>query len=98
MALVWKEYGMNVFVLLEQAARRFPDKGAVYVGEQLYGTYREIHQRSLAIAAGLRSRANVGARVAIASENRPELVEILFAIWAAGMAVVPMNAKLHALE
>jgi acyl-CoA synthetase (AMP-forming)/AMP-acid ligase II len=89
---------VNVFGLLEQAARRFPERGAVYDGEQLYGTYAEIHNRSMSIQAGLRARANVGARVAIASENRPEFVEILFAIWAAGMVVVPLNAKLHALE
>ena len=30
--------------------------------------------------------------------NRPEFLEALFAIWHAGLAAVPMNAKLHAEE
>jgi acyl-CoA synthetase (AMP-forming)/AMP-acid ligase II len=89
---------MNIFGLLENSARRFLGKGAVYEGEQLFATYGELSNRSMALAAGMLSRANVGSRIAIASENRPEIIEILFAIWAAGMVAVPMNAKLHALE
>ncbi|MBP0590453.1 AMP-binding protein [Paraburkholderia sp. LEh10] len=89
---------MNSFTLLEQAARRFPNSPAIYDGDQLYATYNELYQRSLSLAAGLLSYANVGSRVVVASENRPELIEIYFAIWAAGMVVVPVNAKLHPLE
>jgi long-chain acyl-CoA synthetase len=31
-------------------------------------------------------------------KNCPEYWEVLFAIWHAGLAAVPMNAKLHAKE
>ncbi|MFM0757335.1 AMP-binding protein [Paraburkholderia strydomiana] len=89
---------MNIFQFLEQSARRFPGKGAVYDGDHLFATYGELHKRSAAIAAGMLSRTNVGARVAIATENRPELIEILFAIWAAGMVAVPIDAQLGVHE
>jgi len=39
-----------------------------------------------------------GDRVAIAMKNCPEYWEVLFAIWHAGLAAVPMNAKLHPRE
>jgi acyl-CoA synthetase (AMP-forming)/AMP-acid ligase II len=38
------------------------------------------------------------ARIAVVSENRPEYVELLFGIWAAGMIATPINAKLHPRE
>ena len=39
-----------------------------------------------------------GDRVAIASKNQPEYVEIMYGIWWAGLAAVPINAKLHGSE
>ena len=39
-----------------------------------------------------------GARIAIASENRPEIIELMFATWAAECVVVPLNYKLHPRE
>jgi len=39
-----------------------------------------------------------GARIAVASENRPEIVELMFAIWAAERVFVPINYKLHPRE
>ena len=39
-----------------------------------------------------------GVRVAIAMSNCPEYVEVLFAIWYAGLTAVPINAKLHQRE
>ncbi|GLE54617.1 AMP-dependent synthetase, partial [Mycobacterium montefiorense] len=38
------------------------------------------------------------ARIAIATQNRPEIVELMFAIWAAECVVVPINYKLHPRE
>jgi acyl-CoA synthetase (AMP-forming)/AMP-acid ligase II len=89
---------MNLFGLLEQAACRFPDHGAVYRGTDLVWTYSQLRHRALQIASSLRADGNPGDRVVIASENRPEFLEILFGIWAAGMVAVPLNAKLHARE
>jgi acyl-CoA synthetase (AMP-forming)/AMP-acid ligase II len=89
---------MNLFTLLDQAATRFPQRGAVYVGHEPVVTYAELRSRALHLAGGLRSRYGAGDRIAIVSENRPEYVEALFGIWAAGLVAVPVNAKLHPRE
>lgn len=89
---------MNLFSLLTQAASRFPDRGAVYHGERLLLTWRELRDRALCLAASLLRLAGSGARIAIASENRPEIVELMFGIWAAECVVVPVNYKLHPRE
>jgi acyl-CoA synthetase (AMP-forming)/AMP-acid ligase II len=89
---------MNVYNLLEQAARRFPEHGAVYVGSDLRLTYAELRNRTLRLAAALQQRYGEGARVAIASENCAEFVELMFGTWAAGQVIVPLNYKLHPKE
>ena len=89
---------MNLFSLLDQAAVRFPRHGAVYVGTQQVLDYAELRLRALRFAGGLHRRSRAGDRIAIASENLPEYIELLFGIWAAGLVAVPINAKLHARE
>ena len=89
---------MNLFSLLDQAAQRFAPRGAVYRGTELVRTYAELRERALRLAAGLRRRCRPGARIAVASENRPEYLELMFGAWAAECVIVPINAKLHALE
>jgi fatty-acyl-CoA synthase len=89
---------VNLFALLDQAAQRFPDRGAVYQGDRRCCTWRELRDRALHLAGSLRQHCPAGARIAIASENRPEIVELLFAIWAAGSVAVPINYKLHPRE
>lgn len=39
-----------------------------------------------------------GARIALATENSPFFLQLLYACWHAGLCPVPMNAKLHAKE
>jgi acyl-CoA synthetase (AMP-forming)/AMP-acid ligase II len=89
---------MNLFSLLDQAAVRFPHHAAVYVGSEPILEYAALRARALKLASSLSRRHRAGERIAIASENRPEYVELLFGIWAAGMVAVPINAKLHARE
>jgi acyl-CoA synthetase (AMP-forming)/AMP-acid ligase II len=88
---------MNVFDLLDRPARRFPDHGAVYLGVERWLTFAQLRDRALRLAGSL-ARGRPGDRVALVSENRPEYIEILFAIWAAGQTAVPINAKLHPRE
>ncbi|MCF6385534.1 AMP-binding protein [Mycobacterium sp. MBM] len=88
---------MNLFAVLDQAATRFGDRGAVYRGTERMHTFTELRDRALRLATSLTDR-DTGARIAIASENRPEIIELMFAVWAAGCVVVPINAKLHPLE
>lgn len=89
---------MNLFAMLDQAAGRFPDRGALYLGERRVCTWIELRDRALRLAASIREQHGAGARVAIATHNRPEIVELMFAIWAAECVVVPINYKLHPRE
>jgi len=86
---------VNMFALLDSAATRFGERGAVYRGRTQLHTWKELRERASRLAAGL---GPPGSRIAIASENRPEIVELLFAIWAAQCVAVPINYKLHARE
>lgn len=88
---------MNVFALLDHAAARFGDRGAVYLGERQQLTWAELRNRSLRLAGSL-AGVEPGARIAVASENRPEIVELMFGVWAAGCVYVPINYKLHPRE
>jgi acyl-CoA synthetase (AMP-forming)/AMP-acid ligase II len=89
---------LNLFGLLDQAAARFGDRGAVYCGERQQHTWAELRQCALRLATSIGGIDGPGARIAIASENRPEIVELMFAIWAAQCVVVPVNYKLHPRE
>jgi fatty-acyl-CoA synthase len=89
---------VNLFALLDQVAQRFPDRGAVYQGRRRCCTWGELRERVLRLAGSIRHDHPVGARIAIASENRPEIVELLFGIWAAECVAVPINYKLHPRE
>jgi fatty-acyl-CoA synthase len=89
---------LNLFAVLDQTAARHGDRGAVYSGERQLCTWAELRDRALRLAASIRQQAGPGARIAIASENRPEIIELMFAIWAAGCVVVPVNFKLHPRE
>ena len=88
---------MNLFAVLDQAAARFGERGAVYHGEHPVWTWAELRERSLRLAGSLREKGP-GARIAVASENRPEIIELMFAVWAAECVYVPVNYKLHARE
>ena len=89
---------MNLFATLDQAAARFGDCGAVYLGEHRLFTWNQLRDRALRLAATLAQAYTAGTRIAIASENRPELVELFYAVWAAECVVVPINYKLHPRE
>ncbi|MEO6985670.1 MAG: long-chain fatty acid--CoA ligase [Paralcaligenes sp.] len=89
---------MNLFSVLEHSARRFPNRGAIYQGSTKICGYDQLYHRALALSTALRHLLPPGSRIAVASENRPEIVELMFGTWAAGMVFVPLNYKLHAKE
>ena len=89
---------MNVFSLLERTTRQWPDAGAVYHGAECRQTWAELHRRSLALGHTLCTTVPPHSRVAIASANCPQYLELMFGIWGAQHAVVPINYKLHARE
>lgn len=89
---------LNLFATLDQAAARFGDSGAVYLGERCLMSWKQLRDRSLRLAASLRCSHQPGTRIALASENRSEIVELFYAVWAAECVVVPVNFKLHPRE
>jgi long-chain acyl-CoA synthetase len=91
---------MNIANLLHHSARRLPERPALAVGEKAYCSYEGLSVRVARLASGLVSKFKLkpGDRVAFAMKNCPQYWELMFACWHAGLAAVPMNAKLHAKE
>ena len=91
---------MDTAFLLRRAATSWRDHGAIALGEQRLASFAELDDRAGRLAGAFTGRLGLvpGDRVAIAMTNSPAYLEILFGAWYAGLAVVPMNAKLHARE
>jgi long-chain acyl-CoA synthetase len=92
--------GINLVQFLVRSARAWPNQPALALGGTVTATYAQLAARVAALAGGLRSRLGLapGERVALVMQNCPQYVEALFACWHAGLAAVPVNAKLHARE
>jgi long-chain acyl-CoA synthetase len=89
---------MNSFAFLEKSARQWPDTIALLQGEESY-TYREFRDRALAVGGNLRALGcEAGDRVAFCLANSPRIMEVIYGCFAAGLVVVPVNARLHARE
>lgn len=88
---------MNLAVWVERHGRRRPDRPALALGERVHADWATFAARTAAGAAGLRQEFGLspGGRVAILMSNRPEYLEAMFAVWHAGLVVVPVNARLH---
>ena len=90
---------MNLAHLLLRMARQYPTRPALFHGTQAVATYAQWAQRSVHLAqqfeaAGLKP----GDRVVLFMHNHPRYLEVMFGAWWAGLAVVPINAKLHVRE
>lgn len=90
---------MNLSRTLLAVARHQPNHAAITADEG-HLTYAGFEQAVAAIAGGLRRRHGLrpGQRVAIVMENCLAFLPALFAAWRAGLAAVPVNAKLHPKE
>ncbi|MFN4163466.1 MAG: acyl-CoA synthetase [Ferrovibrio sp.] len=91
---------MNIAHLLHRAASVWGERPALSVGREVRLTYSDMGRRVPRLAAGLMAAGKLksGDRVAIVMKNSPDYWEVLFALWHAGLAAVPINAKLHARE
>ena len=91
---------MNIASLLTKSARSFGARPAVSVGVEPHLTYAALADRVSQFAGALTQRFALkhGDRVALVLSNCAEYIEILYAIWHAGLTAVPINAKLHARE
>jgi len=82
------------------AARTFGDRPAISVGDECLADYATMALRTSRLAGGLieQLRLQPGDRVMLAMSNCPQYFELMFAVWHAGLALVPVNAKLHPKE
>jgi len=91
---------MNIAYWLARAGAAHGELPATAVGSRVIQRYAEVAERAARLAGALRERFQLepGDRVAIVAKNAPDYVELLFGIWHAGLAAVPVNAKLHGHE
>ena len=89
---------MNIGTLLTKSAGNFPERLAICSGDREW-TYAETNERVNRLASGL---TDLGLKkddhVAILHFNCPQFIETLFACFKAGLAVIPINFRLHPKE
>lgn len=89
---------MNSFAFLEKSARHRPKGLALIQGEESQ-TYSEFRDRALAVGGNLLAMGcEKGDRIAFCLANSPRIMEVIFGCFAAGLVVVPVNARLHVRE
>jgi len=90
---------LNLALHLDRAGREHPQRPALGHGPRVLRSYGEAAGRVARLAGALQGMGLApGDRVAIAAKNCPDYLEALYAIWHAGLAAVPANAKLHGAE
>ncbi|WIM09904.1 AMP-binding protein [Enhydrobacter sp.] len=91
---------MNIAHLLLGSSQEFCDHVALARGEAPHLGFRELWRKVSVMSTHLRVHFGLqpGDRVAFALSNCVESIEVMYAIWHAGLCAVPMNAKLHARE
>ena len=90
---------MNLAHLLQRMARQFPNRAAIFHGTQTVATYAQWAERCAHLAQQFEAVGlKPGDRVALFMHNHPRYLEVMFGAWWAGLAVVPINAKLHVRE
>ncbi|HYF19725.1 MAG TPA: AMP-binding protein [Ramlibacter sp.] len=90
---------MNLAHTLARIARLDPDRPALLVGDRMQHTYGALADRAARLASALHARGlQPGDRVALFMRNHRAYLELLYGCWWAGLAVLPMNAKLHLRE
>ncbi|GAB3857393.1 long-chain fatty acid--CoA ligase [Nocardioides maradonensis] len=89
---------LNLAILLEDSARRYPGRDAVVHGETRM-TYAEVDSAANRVANLLVSRGiRPGDRVALSCPNLPWFPVVYYGILKAGAVVVPLNVLLRARE
>jgi len=90
---------MNIANWLYDAGRQYPENPALFRGDVLHADYRRFAMRAVGLSRWLADAGvEQGKRVALFMKNRVEYLELMYACWWVGAAVVPVNAKLHPKE
>jgi len=89
---------VNLIHHLLRNARVDPHGPALASGRAVVATWAQMQKRVARLAGALRARLAIGERVALLMKNTPVYAELMYACWHAGLAAVPVNAKLHPKE
>jgi long-chain acyl-CoA synthetase len=91
---------MNIALWLERAGKSHAASPAAALGDRVVLDYGALAGRAARLAGGMRADCKLacGDRVAILAKNCVAYLEALYGIWHAGLAAVPVNAKLHGAE
>ena len=91
---------MNFAGTLTRSALTYADNAAVSKGHSIVLNYAQLSDRVSKLAYSLRYSLALkkNDRVALIMKNCPEIIETIYAVWHAGLSVVPINAKLHPRE
>ncbi len=90
---------MNLAHLLARVARADPNRPAIFHGTAPVASYGDWAGRAARLAGAFHAAGLVpGDRVVLFMSNHPRYLEVLLGAWWAGLAVVPVNAKLHPRE
>lgn len=91
---------MNVAHFLKRSALAHGLRPALAHGDQVQATYAEFYDRARALAWTMQHEWGLkpGDRLALFCANHPHYLEVAYAGWLAGAALVPINAKLHPKE
>jgi acyl-CoA synthetase (AMP-forming)/AMP-acid ligase II len=89
---------MNTCAFLAKVARFRGSVPAIRYGEDVL-SYEAFYHRVLALGGNLLARGlETGDRVAFVMANSPSILEVIYGCFAAGLVVVPINARLHPRE
>jgi acyl-CoA synthetase (AMP-forming)/AMP-acid ligase II len=89
---------VNTATFLAKQARQRPDQVALRHGDEAI-TYQQFLDRALAFGGNLLDRGyEPGDRIAFVLANSPRVLETIYGCFAAGLIVVPINARLHPRE
>ena len=91
---------MNIASLFVRNGRTLADLPAVAAGGSVCLSHEQFLEKAARVAGALQGRLGLkpGDRVALVMKNCPAYLELLVAGWYAGLAMVPVNAKLHQRE
>ncbi|MBM3534425.1 MAG: long-chain fatty acid--CoA ligase [Alphaproteobacteria bacterium] len=91
---------MNLAESLVRSARAYGDRPGLALGTEDRLDFAGFARRAGALGEGLRRRFRLapGERVALVMKNHLDYLPLLYGCWWAGLAAVPVNAKLHAKE
>jgi long-chain acyl-CoA synthetase len=91
---------MNLAESLVRAARAYGDRPGLALGTEDRLDFAGFARRAGSLGEGLRRRFSLapGDKVALVMKNHLDYLPLLYGAWWAGLAAVPVNAKLHAKE